>query len=181
MGHDIQSICVFCSASDAVRDRYRHMSDDLSVLFADQGWDVVYGGSVGGLMGLVADASLDRGLRVTGVIPESLKDKEIAHTGLSQLITTQDMHERQLKMAEFSDAFLVLPGGLGTMAEMFEVVTWFQLGLHQKPCFILNLDGYWDPLLAQLDKAEAQGFVHGRLKDFILTFESLEAFKAHFL
>lgn len=176
----IKTLCVFCSASDRVKDKYGYILESLSNLFSALKWDIVYGGSVGGLMGGVANACLDKGLNVTGVMPSCLHSKEIAHTGLSELIFTDTMHARQLKMADLSDAFLVLPGGLGTMAELFEVVTWYQLGLHTKPSFILNIDGYWDDLVSQLDKAQKEGFMHGDMNEFLHFFNDIQSFREFF-
>ncbi len=124
-----------------------------------RGWGVVYGGGRTGLMGAVADAALAAGGEVIGVIPEALVAKEVAHRGVTELHIVRSMHERKATMEELSDAFIALPGGLGTFEEFCEVVTWAQLGLHRKPCGLLNVEGYYDELLALLDKAVAERFV----------------------
>lgn len=164
---DIQNVCVFCSASERVKERYAPLIKDLVALFEKRGWNLVYGGSSVGIMGALAESAVAKGVKVRGVIPEFLKAMEPAHGGLSELYITQDMHERQMKMAQLSQAFIVLPGGLGTLAEFFEIVTWRLLGLHEKPIIVLNADGYWDSLLQMLDKAESEGFMHGPHRDFV--------------
>lgn len=164
---DIQTLCVFCSSSNRVPAYYRDSALRIADLCAARGWSLVYGGSRGGLMGAVADAALAQGVFVTGVIPHHLHDREVAHSTLSELHIVSDMHERQMKMANLSDAFLVLPGGLGTLAELFEIVTWRQIGLHQKPVFLLNDRGYWDDLISMLGKAQKEGFLYGDFQDTI--------------
>jgi len=131
----------------------------MAALLAGKGITIVYGGGSIGLMGILADAALEAGGRVIGVIPGHLGEKEIAHAGLSELHVVRTMHERKALMMELSDAFIALPGGLGTLEELFEVLTWSQLGLHAKPCGLLNVRGYYDPLLALLDRAVEQGFL----------------------
>jgi len=132
---------------------------DTGTLVGRLGWQLVYGGGRAGLMGSVADAALAAGARVVGVIPQSLLTRELGHTGLSELQVVQTMHERKRRMAERSDMFLALPGGIGTMEEMFEVWTWRQLGYHDKPVGLLNTAGYYDALLRFIDDATAAGFV----------------------
>lgn len=131
----------------------------MAALLAENGITIVYGGGSIGLMGVLADAALEAGGRVIGIIPVHLGEKEIAHAGLSELHVVRTMHERKALMMELSDAFIALPGGLGTLEELFEVLTWSQLGLHAKPCGLLNVRGYYDPLLALLDRAVEQGFL----------------------
>jgi uncharacterized protein (TIGR00730 family) len=154
----ISRVCVYCGSAGAVGERYRAAARDLGRALAGRGIDIVFGGGRIGLMGLLADAALDAGGRVIGVIPGALRDAELAHPGLSELVITGSMHERKRVMAERSDAFAILPGGIGTLDEMFEIVTWRHLGLHNKPVFLVDIDGYWQPLRALLDHLAAQGF-----------------------
>ena len=144
---------------------------ELGVLIAGRGMNLVYGGAQIGLMGAVADAALEAGGTVTGVIPEHLKTRELVHEGLSALHVTGTMQERQKMMSDLSDAFVILPGGLGTLAELFESITWKQLGLHNKPVFILNIDGYWDLLCGAIERICDEEFMHnsgsGALYEFV--------------
>jgi hypothetical protein len=155
----MKSVCVYCGSSPGRRPEYGEAARRLGAELAARGLGLVYGGSSVGLMKVVADAVLARGGRVTGVIPEALVRKEIAHRGLTELHVTASMHERKTRMAELSDAFVALPGGLGTLEELFEAWTWGQLGLHAKPCGLLNVAGYWDGLTSFLDLSVAEGFV----------------------
>jgi uncharacterized protein (TIGR00730 family) len=138
-------------------------------LLSRRGIELVYGGGRVGLMGVVADACLSAGGRVIGVIPQALADQEVAHAGLTELRIVQSMHERKAVMAGLSHAFLVLPGGYGTWEEFFEVLTWSQLGIHRKPCAVLNVAGYYDPLLAMADSATAEGFVRYAHRQLLLS------------
>lgn len=155
----MKSVCVYCGSSAGRRPEYAEAARRLGEELVARGLDLVYGGSSVGIMKVVADAVLERGGRVTGVIPEALVRKEIAHRGLTELHVTASMHERKMRMAELSDAFVALPGGIGTLEELFEAWTWGQLGLHAKPCGLLNVAGYWDGLTAFLDHSVAEGFV----------------------
>lgn len=155
---DLKRLCVFCGSS-AGRDRtHRELAMQFGTLLAREGIELVYGGGRVGLMGAVADAVLRAGGRVTGVIPEFLATKELLHDGVTDLRVTRDMHERKALMSNLSDGFVALPGGLGTFEELFEVLTWSQLGLHRKPVALLNSAGYFDPLVAMIDRAIAEGF-----------------------
>jgi uncharacterized protein (TIGR00730 family) len=154
----ISRVCVYCGSAGAVDERYREAARDLGKALAGSGIEIVFGGGRIGLMGLLADAALDAGGRVVGIIPGALRDAELAHPRLTELVITGSMHERKRAMAERSDAFAVLPGGIGTLDEMFEIVTWRQLGLHDKPVFLVDIDGYWQPLRALLDHVAAHGF-----------------------
>lgn len=154
----ISRVCVYCGSAGAVGERYREAARELGTALAGAGLEIVFGGGRIGLMGLLADAALDAGGKVTGIIPGALRDAELAHPGLTELVITGSMHERKRAMAERSDAFAVLPGGIGTLDEMFEIVTWRQLGLHDKPVFLVNIDEYWQPLRALLDHVVAHGF-----------------------
>jgi uncharacterized protein (TIGR00730 family) len=156
---NLQSVCVFCGSSMGARPSYRADTEDLGRHLAARGIELVYGGGKVGLMGVLADACLDAGGRVTGVIPQMLVDKEVAHSGLSHLHVVRSMHERKAMMADLAGAFIALPGGFGTFEEFCEIVTWTQLGLQRKPCGLLNVDGYYDPLLAMFDRAVNEGFV----------------------
>jgi uncharacterized protein (TIGR00730 family) len=152
-------ICVFCGSSSGARPSYAEAAASLARHLAANRIAIVYGGARVGLMGTLADAALDAGGEVIGVIPRSLVEKEVSHPGLSDLQVVGSMHERKARMAELSDAFIALPGGFGTFEELCEVLTWTQLGLHRKPCGILNIDGYYDPLLALFDHAVTERFL----------------------
>ncbi|MFN7915496.1 MAG: TIGR00730 family Rossman fold protein [Vicinamibacterales bacterium] len=152
-------LCVFCGSSDGRRPSYRAAAEVLGSTLVSRGFELVYGGARVGLMGAVADAVLAAGGRVTGVIPQALVSREVAHTGLTDLRVVSSMHERKALMNELSDGFIAMPGGWGTFEELFEVLTWGQLGLHGKPCGLLNVEGYFDPLLAFLSHAVAEQFV----------------------
>jgi uncharacterized protein (TIGR00730 family) len=154
----VRSICVYCGSSGQVDDVYRAAATRLGVLLAEAGIEVVYGGGRVGLMGLMADAALSRGGRVTGIIPEHLHDREVGHLQISELIVVDNMHVRKRRMFELADAFAVLPGGLGTLDEAFEIITWKQLGLHDKPIVIVDVAGYWAPLSALIEHTISKGF-----------------------
>jgi uncharacterized protein (TIGR00730 family) len=150
---------VFAGSSSGARPEYRDAAAALGRALAARRITAIYGGAHVGLMGAMADAALDASGRVIGVIPAVLVGKELAHAGLTELRVTASMHERKATMADLSDGFVALPGGLGTWEEFFEILTWTQLGLHRKPCGLLNVAGYFDPLLAFLRHAVAEGFV----------------------
>ena len=154
-------ICIFTGSRDGTTPRYAEVAREVGVAIARRGWGVVYGGASVGLMGAVADAALAAGGEVQGVIPESMVARELAHPRLSTLHVTTTMHERKAKMHALSDAFLALPGGFGTLDETFEAVTWLQLGLHDKPVGMLDVDGFWQPLMRWIERAVADGFVPG--------------------
>ena len=154
----IRSVCVYCGSAGAVDQRYRAAADELGHNLAAAGIKLVFGGGRIGLMGIAADAALAAGGQVIGVIPASLRDKELAHQGVSELVVVDTMHDRKRVMAERSDAFAVLPGGIGTLDETFEILTWRQLRLHDKPIFLVDIAGYWQPLRALLDHIVAQHF-----------------------
>ena len=155
----MQRVCVFCGSSPGGDPLYLRVAREVGVLLAERGIGLVYGGAQVGLMGAVADGALSAGGEVIGVLPQSLVRKEVAHTGLGDLRIVGSMHERKALMADLSDGFLALPGGCGTFEEFFEVVTWAQIGIHRKPCALLNVAGYYDPLLALLHHAVAERFV----------------------
>ncbi len=164
----IQRIGVYCASSFGANPSFLRGAQELGTLLGERGITVVYGGAQVGLMGAVADAALAKGGNVIGVIPESMIQHELAHTGLQDLRTVASMHERKAVMAELSDAFLALPGGYGTMDETFEILTWAQLGLHHKPCVLCNLDGYYDPLLSYLDSMVVNGLVRPAHRDLAM-------------
>lgn len=172
-----QNICVYCASSNAVDERYKQLAHDLGAYLGDSGRRMIYGGGHCGLMGAAADAALQNGGEVIGVIPQYLIDKEVAHTGLTELHTTDTMQQRQQKMADLSDAFVMLPGGLGTLAEFFEIVTWKQLGLHDKPIIVLNAYGYWDHLFEMLDKAAQEKFLYQSGHNLYSVYDDLDAVK----
>lgn len=165
-------VCVFTGSSIGFHPEYAAAGRELGRLLAARGVDLVYGGARVGLMGVIADAVMQAGGRVVGVIPSALAEKEVAHTGLTNLHVVSSMHERKAKMAELSDAFIALPGGLGTLEELFEVLTWGQLGLHDKPCGLLNVAGYYDHLLAFVDHAVGEGFLRRAHVDMITIADS---------
>lgn len=179
----IKAVCVFCGASPGADPRFLLGAGALGRELAETGRTLVYGGAKVGLMGAVADAALAAGGRVIGVIPQALVDKEIAHRGLSELHVVSSMHERKQMMSSLADAFIALPGGLGTLEELFEVWTWGQLGLHQKPLGLLGPQGLFDPLLDYLDQLVAQKLVRDEHRQMIGLEQApgalLERFESH--
>jgi uncharacterized protein (TIGR00730 family) len=163
---------VFAGSSPGVRPEYRAAAAALGQALSDRRVELVYGGAHVGLMGVAADATLAAGGRVTGVIPQALVSKELAHSGLTDLRVVASMHERKALMAELSDGFIALPGGWGTWEELFEVLTWAQLGLHRKPCGLLNVEGYFDGLLGFMAHAVAEGFVRRAQSAMLLVAQS---------
>lgn len=153
------AICVYCGSSSNTRESHRVAARDFGRLLAEQDITLVFGGGRVGLMGVMADAALAAGGRVAGVIPRFLMAREVGHSGCSEIHVTETMHERKQKMAELADAFAILPGGLGTLDETFEIVTWKQLGLHDKPIVIVNIDGYWDSLGSLLDNLISENYL----------------------
>jgi uncharacterized protein (TIGR00730 family) len=165
----LQRICVFCGSSSGNGDVYLRSAREVGRLLCERNIELLYGGGKVGLMGAVADACLEAGGTVTGVIPQLLVDKEVAHQGLTELRVVQTMHERKALMADLSDAFLALPGGYGTWDELCEVLTWSQIGIQRKACALLNVNGYYDPLLAMADRAVAEGFLRDENRELLLT------------
>ncbi|CAN5152814.1 TIGR00730 family Rossman fold protein [soil metagenome] len=172
--NEIHSLAVFCASSDGTDTKIYEEAYNVGVFLADQKIELIYGGSKLGLMGQVARGVLDKNGLVTGVIPEFLKTKEVVHTGLTNLITTQDMHQRKLKMHDISDGFIALPGGFGTLEEFFEILTWAQLGLHKKPIGILNLNGYYNDLLDMMDNMVRKGLLKEDNLNLVLVAETIE-------
>jgi uncharacterized protein (TIGR00730 family) len=157
----VTSVCVFCGSSGGGRAAYTDAARSVGRALARRGLTLVYGGSNVGMMRHLADAALEAGGRVVGVIPEQLVGWERAHRGLTELRVVSSMHERKALMAGLSEAFMALPGGFGTFDEFFEVLTWAQLGLHHKPCALLNVDGYFDHLVSLIERARHDGFLYG--------------------
>jgi uncharacterized protein (TIGR00730 family) len=165
----MKRVCVFAGSSRGAREDYAQAAQTLARELVARGVDVVYGGGKVGMMGVLADATLAAGGQVIGVIPKALLAKEVAHGRLTELRVVASMHERKAMMAELSDGFIALPGGLGTMEEFFEVLTWAQLGLHAKPCGLLNVSGYFDGLLAFLDTTVTERFVKSEHRALVIT------------
>lgn len=164
----MRSVCVFCGSSPGKREGYGEAARAAGRTIAERGLRLVYGGAMVGLMGAVADAALAAGGEVIGVIPEALAERELAHGGLTEIHHVKSMHERKAMMAEFSDAFVALPGGVGTLEELFEVWTWAQLGYHGKPVGLLNSEGYFDPLLVFVDRQCSEGFMKRDHRDMLV-------------
>jgi len=171
----MRRVCVFTGSSAGVRNEYHHAAQALGRTLAARGIGLVYGGARVGLMGIVADACLAAGGGAIGVIPQALVAKEIAHTGLTELRVVSSMHERKALMADLSDAFVALPGGWGTFEELCEVVTWAQLGLHRKPCGVLNVRGYFDGLLAFAAHAVEEGFIRREHRELLIVADDAAA------
>jgi uncharacterized protein (TIGR00730 family) len=155
----MRRVCVFCGANPGESPQYLEAARTVGRTLAERGLVVVYGGGSVGLMGAVADAALATGGEVIGVIPRALQLRELAHRGLTELVVVGSMHERKARMAELADAFVALPGGMGTLEELAEVLTWGQLGLHERPCGLLDVGGYYRPLIAFFDAAVEHGFL----------------------
>ncbi|HJU42381.1 MAG TPA: TIGR00730 family Rossman fold protein [Vicinamibacterales bacterium] len=155
----MRRVCVFCGSNVGQQHAYAEAAQTMGALLARRGIGLVYGGGNVGLMGVIADAALAAGGDVIGVIPQALANREIAHTGVSALHVVDSMHTRKAMMAELSDAFVAMPGGVGTFEEFFEAVTWTQLGLQRKPCGLLNVNGFYSPLAAFIDSAVSEGFI----------------------
>jgi uncharacterized protein (TIGR00730 family) len=167
-GTEMNRLCVYCGSSPGTGDDYVSAARELGKLLLRQEIGLVYGGASRGIMGAIADTVLEGGGNVTGIIPRALRGKEIAHEGLTELRVVDSMHERKSLMVELSDAFIAMPGGFGTLEEIIEVITWGQLGFHDKPCGLLNVAGYFDHLLAFLDHSTAQGFLHPQHRSMLL-------------
>jgi uncharacterized protein (TIGR00730 family) len=180
----LQRICVFCGSSVGTPPAYAVAARALGRALAQRGLGIVFGGGKVGLMGVLADAAIEAGGEVIGVIPEALLAREIGHDRLTKLHVVRSMHERKTLMADLAGAFIALPGGYGTFEEFFEAVTWTQLGIHKKPCGLLNVEGYYDALLALLARAVADGFVREANRELVLDapdvptlLKKLEAFR----
>ena len=164
----VQRICVYCASNDGTRPAYLAAARTLGALIAQRNCVLVYGGGRTGLMGAVADSALAAGGRVEGVMPHGLVQREVAHQQLTALHVVDSMHERKARLADMADAFIALPGGLGTLEELFETWTWAQLGVHRKPVGVLDVDGYWQPLLQMMAHIDAEGFLRGTPRDWLV-------------
>jgi uncharacterized protein (TIGR00730 family) len=171
----MRRLCVFSGSSPGGHPDYAQAAEELGRALAAQGLGLVYGGAHVGLMGTIADAALEAGGEVVGVIPQALVDREIAHTGLTELHVVGSMHERKAKMADLADGFIALPGGMGTLEELFEVYTWTQLGLHSKPLGLLDVRGYYAQLAGFLDHAVAERFVTAEHREMLVVEQRAEA------
>ena len=171
----MKNICVYCGSSSGKSEVYMKGAGELGELLAEHDIGLVYGGASVGIMGGVADAVLAAGGNVTGVIPQAISDMEVAHTGLSKLEVVADMHQRKSRMMELSDGFIAMPGGLGTLEEIFEALTWLQLGFHSKPCALFNIDNYYSKLLGFLQHASEEGFVKKTHTDMLLLGDTANA------
>jgi uncharacterized protein (TIGR00730 family) len=159
MSNEVQNVCVYCGSSSRVDDAYKTAATKMGKLIAAEGWGVVYGGGRVGLMGLVADAALEEGAPVVGIIPEHIQEREVEHNELTELHVVDTMHVRKQMMVDKSQAFVILAGGLGTLDELFELLTWKQLGLHDKPIVIVNINGYWTQMLEAIKHIAGEGFM----------------------
>lgn len=168
----MKRLCVFCGSSVGVREAYHDAARAMGTELARRGITLVYGGGHVGLMGIAANAVLAAGGQVIGVIPKHLVARELALNECTELRVVETMHERKMLMSDLSDAFVAMPGGYGTYDEFCEILTWAQLGLHRKPCGILNVEGFYDPLLAQFDHATREGFVRPENREMVLVAES---------
>lgn len=171
----VRAVCVFCGSSPGADPAFEHAARRMGRAIAERGLALVYGGAKVGLMGVVADAALDAGGEVFGVLPRGLAAKELAHTGLTRLEVVESMHERKARMAELSDGFVGLPGGIGTLEEVFEVWTWGQLGFHAKPLGFLNVAGFYDPLRAFLNHMTDQAFLKPMHRDMAIFADTPDA------
>lgn len=174
----MKSIVVFCGSSTGNDPAFGQIAEAVGRAIAVKGARLIFGGAKVGLMGRLADAALAEGAEVIGILPRFLSIKEVAHQGLSRLLIVETMHERKTRMAELGDGFLALPGGFGTLEELFEVVTWAQLGLHRKPIGVLNAKGFYDPLLAQLDLMVEQGLLKPGNRRIVLAEEEVDTLLA---
>lgn len=176
----MKSIAVFCGSREGASSIYKESAAHLGRELAERQLTLVYGGAKVGLMGSVADAVLAHGGKAIGVLPYFLQSREIAHQGLTELILVDSMHERKAKMADLADGFVALPGGPGTLEEYFEIFTWGQLGLHQKPCGLLNVNGYFDPLLAMFDQMERERFMQPKYRSMVIADDTPEGILEQF-
>lgn len=168
------SVCVYCGSRSGLDERFAQSARDCGAAIARKGWRLVYGGGSTGLMGIVADAALSGGAQVVGIIPDRLIQRELGHGGVTDLQVVDSMHERKHRMAQQSDAFVTLPGGIGTLEEIFETWTWRQLGYHGKPLGLLNVGGYFDPLLAFIDRSRDAGFLWPDVQELLLVDDRIE-------
>jgi len=170
----IQNVCVYCGSSSRVDQSYKDAAVSLGQSIAAEKWGVVYGGGRVGLMGLVADSALEKGAHVVGIIPEHIQAREVEHNDLTELHVVDSMHTRKQMMVDRSQAFVILPGGLGTLDEFFELITWKQLGLHDKPIVVVNMNDYWTNLLACIDNIASVGFMREEDKGLFVVVDSVD-------
>jgi uncharacterized protein (TIGR00730 family) len=175
---NIRRLCVYCGSSGAVDRQYREAATELGARLAAAGIGLVYGGGLVGLMGLLADAVLAGGGEVIGIIPARLQDAELAHPGATEMVVVESMHERKRLMSEKADAFAVLPGGIGTLDEMFEILSWKQLGLHDKPILLADIGSYWAPLRVLLDDIVTKGFARPAARELLRVVPTVAALMA---
>ena len=164
----VKTLVVYCGSSDDVSPVFLEAARSMGSALVQRGLTLIFGGGRTGLMGAVADAVLAAGGRVVGILPRQFDTPVLAHGGLSEMLLVDSMHERKARMAEMGDAFVALPGGFGTLEELFEILTWAQIGMHRKPVGILNVQGYYDPLLAMIERARQQGFIYSEHRDLIV-------------
>lgn len=171
---NIEFVCVYCGSSSRVDDVYKETAKGLGKLISSNGWGVVYGGGRVGLMGILADSALENGAKVVGIIPAHIQEREIEHTKLTELHVVDTMHVRKQMMVDRADGFVILPGGLGTLDEFFELVTWKQLGLHDKPIVVVNINGYWTKLMEAIQNIADSGFMRLEDKGLFSVVETIE-------
>ena len=169
----LNRICVFCGSSNGNDPKVTEAAEQLGRVFSERNITLVYGAAKIGVMGTIAETMLESKGQVIGIIPQFLKKKEVVHLGLTELITVDNMHERKLKMQELSDGFITLPGGFGTLEELFEIITWLQLGLHSKPIGLLNVNGFYDDLLQLLERMVRNGFLKMENYELLLVDSSI--------
>jgi uncharacterized protein (TIGR00730 family) len=172
--NNVQRLAVYCGSAAGARPEFADAARATAAAMAERRVDLVYGGGRLGLMGLIADSVLERGGRVYGVIPKALVQLEVAHNGITELHTVETMHERKAKMTDLADAFLALPGGIGTLDELFEAWSWNALGYHKKPFCLLNVDGYWDGMIGFIDHATESGFLSAQRREQLLVAQTPE-------
>lgn len=170
----IKRLAVYCGSNEGADPSYAETTRALGAEMGRRGIDLVYGGGKFGLMGIIADSVIAAGGKTYGVIPDTLREIELAHPGLTKLYDVRDMHQRKAKMTDLADAFFILPGGIGTLDEMFEAWTWHSLGYHRKPLGVLNMGGYWDEMIAFLDKASEQKFVPQNRRDLLIVEDTVD-------
>jgi uncharacterized protein (TIGR00730 family) len=170
----IQNVCVYCGSSSRVDDVYKEAATKMGQLIAAEGWGVVYGGGRVGLMGLVADAALEKNAPVIGIIPEHIQEREVQHNDLTELYVVDTMHVRKQMMVDKSQGFIILAGGLGTLDELFELLTWKQLGLHDKPIVVVNINGYWTKMLEAVRHIASEGFMREEDLNMFVVVESVD-------
>lgn len=171
----MKQVCIFCGSYQGTQPIYMTVAHQMGIGLAQRGLGLIYGGGRVGLMGAVADGTLSAGGKVTGVIPQSLVDRELAHTGLTELHVVTSMHQRKALMADLADAFIAMPGGFGTLDELFEIITWVQLGFHQKPIALLNVGGYFDPLIIFIDHMATEGFIKSQHRTAVMVKNDVES------